>query len=262
MKLAENDTFRLGRIVLRVRPSLATNAVPMLQELEGAVCRICLAESQSADNPFISPCHCAGTMKHIHLLCLREWLRSQVHVQNSGSSVTYHWKPLACELCKQEFPPALVPQPVTVDGPHVVLEEVKRGGQPTSSYHVVSFLADQAAKIGRGHECDVRVPDISVSRFHAQLRLIHNEVYLEDRQSKFGTLVLCSSPLTLTAGLSVAVQVDRTILSFRVFRSWRFCCCGKPPSEEEEVEDVEDARSQSSAGDVVESDLHAEDLGP
>ena len=264
VKLTENDTFRLGRIMLRVKSDLVAHAMPMLQQLEDAACRICLSELQSADNPFISPCHCDGTMKYIHVLCLREWLRSQVHVHNSGSSVTYHWKPLSCELCKQEFPAALAPQPVAVDGPHIVLEEVRRGGQPMSSYHVVSFLGDHTAKLGRGHECDVRIADISVSRFHAQLRLIRNEVYLEDRQSKFGTLVQCSSPLTLSTGLSMAVQVDRTVLSFRVLRSWHFCCCGHHSSEGEEEEDgeMDEARSESSAGEVVESDLHAEDLGP
>jgi hypothetical protein len=62
----------------------------------------------------------------------------------------------------------------------------------------------------------------------------------------------------------MAVQVDRTVLSFRVIHSWHFCCCGHPSSEGEEEEDgeMDDARSQSSAGDVVESDLHPEDLVP
>lgn len=47
-------------------------------------------------------------------------------------------------------------------------------------------------KLGRGHESDVRVSDISVSRCHAILKYDLNDYsyYLEDNLSKFGTLVL------------------------------------------------------------------------
>lgn len=40
-------------------------------------CRICLGEDNFKDNPMISPCKCDGTMKYIHIECLREWLNSK-----------------------------------------------------------------------------------------------------------------------------------------------------------------------------------------
>ena len=45
--------------------------------IEGKVCRICLGEEEDKADPLISPCKCAGTMSHIHLECLREWLNSK-----------------------------------------------------------------------------------------------------------------------------------------------------------------------------------------
>jgi pSer/pThr/pTyr-binding forkhead associated (FHA) protein len=45
-------------------------------------------------------------------------------------------------------------------------------------------------KIGRAHEAEIRINDISVSRNHALIKLVDNEVYLADLKSKFGTLVL------------------------------------------------------------------------
>jgi E3 ubiquitin-protein ligase DOA10 len=39
----------------------------------GKACRICLDDMDDDDNPFITPCKCAGSMKFIHLSCLREW---------------------------------------------------------------------------------------------------------------------------------------------------------------------------------------------
>ena len=45
--------------------------------------------------------------------------------------------------------------------------------------------------MGRGHESQVRVNDISVSRTHALLKYRKDEgIYLSDNKSKFGTLLL------------------------------------------------------------------------
>lgn len=49
----------------------------------------------------------------------------------------------------------------------------------------------QFIRVGRGHDADIRVTDISVSRFHARINrnIITGEFYVEDNNSKFGTLV-------------------------------------------------------------------------
>ena len=56
-------------------------AITELDELpskeSGMVCRICLEEEDPNDhgrNPFICPCSCTGSMKFIHVKCVREWL--------------------------------------------------------------------------------------------------------------------------------------------------------------------------------------------
>ena len=52
-------------------------------------------------------------------------------------------------------------------------------------------------KIGRGHDTDVRISDISVSRFHATLSIYNNQLYIEDHKSKFGTVVQMKRPVAL-----------------------------------------------------------------
>lgn len=37
------------------------------------LCRLCWDSENSKENPLISPCRCKGSMKFIHLLCLRKW---------------------------------------------------------------------------------------------------------------------------------------------------------------------------------------------
>lgn len=52
-------------------------------------------------------------------------------------------------------------------------------------------------KLGRGHDSDLRINDISVSRCHAKIKFKDNKFYLTDNLSKFGTLVLVKDKLKL-----------------------------------------------------------------
>jgi len=67
-------------------------------------CRICLGEQGDGEDPFFSPCQCSGTMKYIHVLCLQKWLKSKLHVKQTGFSTSVYWKTLECELCKTTYP--------------------------------------------------------------------------------------------------------------------------------------------------------------
>lgn len=75
----------------------------------GHVCRICLSDDNDDEkNPLISPCKCAGTMKLIHIDCLREWLNSKCTIKSNESVKTYCWKAMECELCKQRLPDRII----------------------------------------------------------------------------------------------------------------------------------------------------------
>ena len=53
-------------------------------------------------------------------------------------------------------------------------------------------------RMGRGNACEVKVTDISVSRFHAEMRYDKGKFYLKDNNSKFGTLVKFRTEFELT----------------------------------------------------------------
>lgn len=56
--------------------------------------------------------------------------------------------------------------------------------------HLLTVSADKTEfKLGRGHESEVRINDISVSRCHALLKYKDDGFYIEDNNSKFGTIV-------------------------------------------------------------------------
>ena len=71
-------------------------------------------------------------------------------------------------------------------------------------------------KLGRGHESDLRINDISVSSCHAKIKLENGKFLLEDNQSKFGTLVLVKQRTPLLPNYNKAVQVGRTVINFSV----------------------------------------------
>jgi len=60
------------------------------------------------------------------------------------------------------------------------------------------------------------MPDISVSRNHAIIRLSNNGFYMEDALSKFGTLVQINSELMLLPNKTLALQIGKSFLAFLV----------------------------------------------
>lgn len=71
--------------------------------------------------------------------------------------------------------------------------------------------------MGRCHECDVKISDISVSRNHAQIHYKDNKFWLQDTSSKFGTLTLARGRIQVLPGTTLGMQVGRTLLLFVIF---------------------------------------------
>ena len=82
--------------------------------------------------------------------------------------------------------------------------------------HICNFEEFQLIKVGRGAAADIRISDISVSRYHSHLWLSEDGVLtIVDNHSKFGTLKLLSEPLQVNAvtHTPIYVQIGRTLLS-------------------------------------------------
>lgn len=94
------------------------------------------------------------------------------------------------------------------------LNSIKENAYPLS-VHVLMFLDDvdyNSYVLGRGHEADLRISDISVSRLHAKIFMKDNKYIIEDLSSKFGTLVLATDPIEITEENKV-IQIGRTLVS-------------------------------------------------
>lgn len=88
------------------------------------------------------------------------------------------------------------------DKDFIVLESVTL--QNIRIVHVINMKEREFIRVGRGHDADIRVTDISVSRFHARINRDPNngQFYVEDNKSKFGTLIQVRKPIVLQKNIN------------------------------------------------------------
>lgn len=115
-----------------------------------------------------------------------------MHAQNNQHCMIFLWKGLECEICKQSFPRAfeIAGQKYDVvelckphNKPYILLEYLQKKPNEDSSiegvgYYIINFGSKHQLRVGRNHEVEVSINDISVSRMHAMLKLVNNQVIL------------------------------------------------------------------------------------
>ena len=221
-------------------PALTTEQAQLDPSINQMQCRICLSEGPCVNDPLICPCECTGSIRYVHAQCIGHWLHGRLGLEQHAGGPAYFFRQLACELCHANYPvhystdggnslQCIAPLP-KANPPFIVIENVAGSVPPVpawtsdstntfpSGLHVVELAS--VVKIGRGHDCDVRVSDVSISRLHASLRLEDDGVYLRDEKSKFGTLIAVGPSICIPKSSSddeirfLSVQAGRSVLTF------------------------------------------------
>ena len=115
---------------------------------------------------------------------------------------------MECELCKCRFPVEIellnkkkvaildyeLPEYQNDEQPHYIsLESIS--SNTSKVVHVLNLAEFDEITVGRGHDIQVRVTDISVSRLHCYIKKSpQGFFYLQDNNSKFGSLALVRQP--------------------------------------------------------------------
>lgn len=97
--------------------------------------------------------------------------------------------------------------------PYIILEGISKEKKVSKGLYLIHSVDAQPAKLGRGHQCNIRVSDISVSRLHAEIKYENGQFIIIDNNSKFGTLVKIKNLLPVLKD-KIAIQVGRTVLTF------------------------------------------------
>jgi len=195
-------------------------------------CRICLMDETDCPEVLVNPCNCKGTSEYVHIKCLQDWISSKVKKKGNANATCFYWKKLDCEVCKVSLPDLvdiegekleLVPI-YRPENPYILLERVFYDKTKTSTDNskmmiLLSINAeDNQVKMGRGHECDLRENDISVSRLHAFIKYQDGKFIVFDNNSKFGTLIMLRKDYEIERK-KIALQVGRTVITFSLKHS-------------------------------------------
>jgi hypothetical protein len=202
------------------------------------LCKICYMEEDDEENPLVRPCTCSGSLKYIHLKCLKHWIntRSFDKVDSSGICTIYIVNPAECEICKTKFPDFIRHNGKLyslIDFQHefksyLALESLSVDKNKNKFLYVISLENNGKIRLGRGHDSDVLLSDVSVSRIHCLLSIENKNVFIEDNNSKFGTLILIQAPsIQMIENLPFYFQVGRTFFNCKYRKSSKlFQCCG------------------------------------
>jgi hypothetical protein len=247
--LQPGDTMKLGRIEYRVL-EISTrsqvlcdnnlteelmNLMPNLifdgdAELEQGImhekgeeklCKYCLMENVSEDpllNLMLFLCKCK---EGVHYQCLKNWMQYKIISKVSANIASYQWKKLDCEICLTPWPRKIkfqsqLHEMITIEkpsSPYIIIEKISNEPNGSSTMSIIVPDNNNQIKMGRGHQCDLRISDISVSRVHALLKFEDDKFLLFDNDSKFGTLILLTKDYPIKHD-KAAIQIGRTVFTF------------------------------------------------
>jgi hypothetical protein len=193
------------------------------------ICKICYSEDNEKEvNPLVHLCNCNGGLRFSHFECIKKWMETKLQQKENDKKTvkSYNIKSFNCEICKTPYPfkfklngiekpfELIDLQKPSPDTDYIILESLNQMKENCNikSIHVIQ-LNDEELTIGRGHESDVRINDISVSRNHAKLKYNKEDgtILLRDLKSKFGTLILIKKPL-LIKEKKIHLQIGRTYI--------------------------------------------------
>ena len=192
------------------------------------ICKICYSEENEKDkNPLVHLCNCSGGLRFSHFECIKKWMETKLSIkENEKKTVkSYNIKSFNCEICKTPYPFKfklngiekpfeLIDLQKPTDCNYIILESLNQMKENCNikSIHVIQLNGEELI-IGRGHDSDVRIHDISVSRNHAKIKynLDEGTLLLRDLKSKFGTLILIKNPLKIKEK-KIHLQIGRTYI--------------------------------------------------
>lgn len=184
-----------------------------------------------------------GSLKYIHLSCLRQWLntKSFIKVDSNSYCVSFLTKQAECELCKHIFPDYVFHDNKLFEIKNIesnftnylILESLTQDIHKNKFIYIISLdNPEHTIKVGRGKESDVLITDITVSRLHCNFIIENNNglknIFIEDNNSKFGTLVLIqTNRIIMCDNLNLNMQVGRSYITCRVKQKSNLLSCCK-----------------------------------
>jgi len=219
LQLVPGQYLKFGRKMFRVRSkNLKPNysALKPFLSYQQETCRICF-QKKTAQDPLISPCNCKGSIKFAHFSCFSSFIKPFVQVQKLGNITKFTVRKMICEISKCHIHKKILKKSLifgffnnlTFAEPFLVLDFFDCSKE--YSVIIVELGENKELVVGRSSDAGLCVPDISVSRNQAVIKVINGEFWVRDSGSRFGSL-LSYGQLDLSAEENV--QVGNCVLHF------------------------------------------------
>ena len=227
--LKSTASFKKRKLTDIIQKKILKNTGSISEKNNKPICRICLSEEHEENNPLIHPCNCDGTMKYIHLQCLKLLIQSKIKKTETESCKVFTFKTLECEICKMVFPEKIrikgsifsIIDFEKPDKDYIILDGLIKETPEEKSIFIVHFKNKKEIKIGRATDANIRLSDISVSRAHAIISQYNDSFYLHDTNSKFGTLISAGNKFCILYNKPFSVQKGNILFEFLMKKT--FC---------------------------------------
>jgi hypothetical protein len=202
-------------------------------------CRICYQKEINKNDPLICPCKCYGSMKFVHLSCLKNNINLKIHKKHDKFCDMYLFQNYNCEICLATFPKYLIIKNkkinlIEIDTSNcknyalcdLIQYDEKNDYIFHIGYLVIRLDNTISLKIGRKKENDVIFNDLSISGIHCELNCQNNSLYLKDLGSKYGTMKYIQNEYEINVGDSIQLISNKYKFELNLVKKENFINLG------------------------------------
>lgn len=231
-------------------------------------CRLCYLSDSSIDNPLISPCNCSGSMKYIHLSCLKNSISLKYTKKTNEYLEMFSFQNYSCEICLTQYPKYIIYKTrvyylfdidlnkfenyvlcdLTKYGDNINNSNIKNKEKQISRFGYLMFKIEDNMELslGRKKNNNIKFKDISVSRNHCLITKKGDNLMIKDLGSKFGTMKYIKDSCELQLKDQMTLVCGRHEMEFILDKSWKLflfsdifdlmcCTCKQPVNENAEL---------------------------
>ena len=247
------------------------------------ICRLCYLGESTITDPLISPCNCSGTMKYIHLSCLKKSIKLKYNKKSTNSLEMFLFQNYACEICLTPYPKYIVYKTnvyylIDIDVnkfENYVLCDLSKYTENNKNRQIMHFgyimfkIDDnKELTLGRKKNNDIKLKDISVSRNHCVIIKKDDNLFIKDLGSKFGTMKYIKDSIELKLKQQIILLCGRHEMELTFDKSWslfgasgmfNFMCCSCKQPINDNAELIMTKQTNNNENDIIE-DVNNEEL--
>ncbi len=117
---------------------------------------------------------------------------------------------------------------IEIDKPetnHIIFENIRKNNNKNRNIYLYRIGDKKSINIGSLDHSDIIIKDTSVSNNHAFFHIINDSIYLNDNNSKYGTLVLIQNDILLLLNKTFSFQHKDILVVFKLKEKNCFYSC-------------------------------------